>query len=518
MSYKGVIAAGHELTVQAAEVILREGGNAFDAILAAHFAACVAEPVLASLGGGGFMIAKPCDDAPVVYDFFAQTPRSKRPIDELSFHPILANFGTAQQEFHIGQGTIATPGSVKGVFQIHRDLGSMPLTQIAAPAVRYAHDGVKLNRTQAYIFSVVSPIYVATPEARAIFCNDPSRHQVLQEGEIIHQPQLADTIERLIVEGEDLFYRGEIAREIVAHCRSGGGHLTREDLEQYVVVKRKPLEVEYHGSQVMTNPPPSSAGILIAFALELLKDLYPTECKFGSYDYLRLLAEVMALTHEARVDALSQDNRPTDGETRLLDAQYLTRYRQAVARRARALRGTTHLSVIDCQENVASMTVSNGEGCGSMVTHTGIMLNNMLGEQDLNLDGFHRWNENQRMTSMMAPSLIRKPDGTLVATGSGGSNRIRTALLQVVMNLVHFDMDVATAVKNPRIHLEADKLSVEGGFSADQVDRLTADFPNHEVWQDLNLFFGGAHTVMARHGEFAGVGDPRRGGVCRVVE
>jgi gamma-glutamyltranspeptidase/glutathione hydrolase len=322
---------------------------------------------------------------------------------------------------------------------------------------------------------------------------------------------LADTIERLAAEGEDLFYRGEIGQEIVTHCQQEGGHLTRDDLLHYEVLRRKPLDIQYRGSRVLTNPPPSSAGILIALALELFKGLQLEPHEFGSYRHLRLLAEVMALTQQARLDALGRN-------TQLLDPQFLRRYQQEVAGRAQALRGTTQLSVIDAHGNAASMTVSNGEGCGSIVPHTGIMLNNMLGEQDLHVDGFHRWTENQRMTSMMAPSLIRTADGSLIATGSGGSNRIRTALLQVIMNLIHFGMDVHQAVVSPRIHLEGQKLSVEGGIAAKQLDRLVADYPQHEVWADLNLFFGGAHTAMAGPDGLLGAGDPRRGGVCRVVE
>jgi gamma-glutamyltranspeptidase/glutathione hydrolase len=516
MSHKGVVAAGHKLTLRVAENILRDGGNAFDAILAAHFAACVTEPILASLGGGGFMIAKARDAEPVVYDFFVQTPRHKRPVDESGFRPILADFGTTQQEFHIGQGTIATPGSVKGLFEIHRDLASMPMKDIVAPAVQYARDGVTVNGIQAYIFDIVSPICMATPEAREVFCNGALRDRVVEEGDTMHQPQLADTFEQLAVEGEELFYRGEIGREIVKHCQDEGGNLTHEDLEQYEVMKRKPLDVEYSGSHVLTNPPPSSGGILIAFALELLKASNPIRADFGSTPYLRLLAEVMALTNKARLDTL--DNQQEDSRGRLLDPRYLDRYREEVAHRAQAIRGTTQFSVIDAQGNAASMTVSNGEGCGSIVPGTGIMLNNMLGEQDLNVSGFHLWNENERMTSMMAPSLIQTGDGTLVATGSGGSNRIRTALLQVMMNLVHFGMDVSQAVLSPRIHLEGDKLSVEGGFSASEVEPLIAEFPEHQVWPERNLFFGGAHTVMVKDGVFTGAGDPRRDGVCRVVK
>lgn len=514
---KGIVATGHELTAEAAEIILREGGNAFDAVLAAHFAACVTEPVLASLGGGGFMLARPSNGEAILYDFFVQTPHTKRPAAECDFRPILADFGTAQQEFHIGQGTIAVPGTVKGIFKIHEELGSLPLARIAAPAIGYARDGVKVNGVQAYIFSIVRPIYTSTPETREIYGNGGTDNDVIAQGKTIRQPQLADTMERLAVEGEDLFYRGEIGREIVSHCQDEGGHLTREDLEQYEVVKREPLDIEFDGAHVLTNPPPSSGGILIAFALELLKRVQPARDGFGQYPYLRLLTEVLAQTSAARLDAVSQQGGHEELDSHLLNPEYLERYSNEVAHRTKTFRGTTQMSVIDAQGNVASMTVSNGEGCGSIIAGTGLMLNNMLGEQDLNPEGFHRWPENRRMTSMMAPSLVLKRDGTLVATGSGGSNRIRTALLQVMMNLIHFKMDVEQAVLSPRIHLEGDKLSVEGGFAAKEVERLTADFLEHEVWADRNLFFGGAHTVMVQQDNFTGVGDPRRGGVCRVV-
>lgn len=517
MKKKGIIAAGHELTVEAAELILGEGGNAFDAVLAAHFAACAAEPVLASLGGGGFLLARPGGASrSLVYDFFVHTPKRKRAEQALDFRPILADFGTAQQEFHIGQGTIATPGSVKGVFEIHRDLCSMPMREIAAPAIDYARNGVILNQLQAYIFSIICPIYTATPEARAIYASATSDDRLLGEGEIIRQPLLADTLEILAIEGADLFYRGEIAQRIVHDCQTGGGHLSLRDLEDYEVVRREPLTIDYRDVRVLTNPPPSSGGILIAFGLQLLDDIDVTQYAFGSCQHLRLMSEVMAVTNKARLDALVKDDRALIDQ-RVLDPEFLALYRQQVVNRAQTLRGTTHISVLDEKGSLASMTVSNGEGCGSIVPATGIMLNNMLGEEDLNPQGFHLWAEDQRMTSMMSPTAVIHPSGRMVVTGSGGSNRIRTALLQVLVNLIDFEMNVEAAVCSPRIHLEGDKLSVEGGFNTNEVERLTADYPNHEVWQDLNLFFGGAHTVVEDADDFHGQGDPRRGGVCRVV-
>lgn len=517
MAAKGTIAAGHELTVQAAEHILRVGGNAFDAILAAHFAACAVEPVLASLGGGGFMLAQKHNSRPLIYDFFVQTPRCRRPADELDFRPITADFGPAQQEFHIGQGTIATPGSVKAIFVIHRDLCSLPLKELTAPAIQFARDGVKVNRLQAYIFSIVNPIYTSTPEARKIFCNKSSGARSLAEGEVILQPDFADTLEILTIEGDDLFYRGEIARSIVQSCQDGGGHLTLPDLETYQVIRRQPLSLYYRGAQILINPPPSSGGILIAFTLELLNAIDPKSWKFGSAAYLRLLAEAMALTNEARTNLMVGSDSSHTEITRLLENSYLQSYRMRLAGYAQTQRGTTHMSVMDAKGNMASMTVSNGEGCGSIVPDTGIMLNNMLGEEDLNPQGFHQWTENQRMSSMMAPAMIRQPDGTLIASGSGGSNRIRSALLQVFINLIDFGMDIDAAVHSPRIHLEGEKLSIEGGFKVNEIEQLISHYPEHEIWSELNLFFGGVHTVKNGPKGFSGVGDPRRGGVGRVV-
>ncbi len=510
--WKGIVAAGHRHTAQAAADLLAEGGNAFDAVLGAHLVACVAEPVLASLGGGGFLLAAPEAGPPRVYDFFAQTPRHKRPAAELDFRPIVADFGTATQEFHIGYGTIATPGAVRGWFQIHRELGSMPMREIAAPAVRLAREGVRLDRLQAYIFGVVAPIYLASAPVRAVFASaqDPGRPK--GEGEWIRNPALADTIETLVIEGEDLFYRGEIGQALVAACTRGGGHLTREDLDAYRMVRRRPLTFTYRDWTLFTNPPPASGGVLIAFALSLLAGIAVPQWPFGSYEHLRVLAEAMAQANTARLEALARRGGSLETEL-LLDAETLRRYRSAVENRARSLQGTTHISVMDRAGNRAALTVSNGEGCGCFIEGTGIMPNNMLGEDDLNPGGFHRWREDVRLTSMMSPSLVFRSTGDVIVTGSGGSNRIRSALLQVLVNLIDYGMDVEEAVASPRIHVEGDKLSVEGGFDPEVVDRLTHDFPEYEVWDTLNLFFGGAHTLA---GEW-GAGDPRRAGVCMRV-
>jgi len=518
VSQRGIVAAGHELTAQAAARVLQEGGNAFDAVLAAMCAASATEPVLTSFGGGGFLLALPADGPARVFDFFVHTPRERRDPGGLDFHPVTVDFGAVQQVFNVGLGSIATPGVVKGLFRIHRDLGRMPMREIVAPAIDCARNGVTLNALQAYIFRIVEPIYTWSSEARAIFGSPAERDRMVGEGELLRQSELADLLEVLAIEGDDLFYRGEVAGSIVEQCAGGGGCLTRDDLERYRVELREPLEVDYGGVRVLTNPPPSSGGILIAFALRLLDRVDELRgAGFGSRDHLRRVALALEATAQARIDAHIDESTAHPDAVQLLDETLLERYRAQVREGARASRGTTHISVIDRRGNVAALTASNGEGCGHIVPSTGIMLNNMLGEDDLNPHGFHRWQPNQRMTSMMSPSILRWPAGRIVATGSGGSKRIRTALLQVMINLIDHRMPIEPAVESPRIFFEDGKLSIEGGFPRGEIEQLLEDYPRHQLWDDLNLYFGGAHSVERDAAGFHGAGDPRRGGVSLTV-
>jgi gamma-glutamyltranspeptidase/glutathione hydrolase len=499
------------------ESILREGGNAFDAVLAGACAACVTEPVLTSIGGGGFLLAGPAEGPPRVYDFFVHTPRKRPEREKVEIRPVYADFGTTRQEFHIGLGTCATPGFIKGLDAVHRDLATMPLREIVAPAVALAREGVVLNDFQAYVFNVVSSIYTATPGARRVYGSPGDDGRLLGAGETMIQPELADLLEVIGIEGQDLFYRGEVSRAIDELCRETGC-LTREDLESYEVRRRAPLTVDYRGARVWLNPPPASGGILIAFALTLLGGTDFAGAPFGSPTHLELMALVMERTNQARVDAISGGVPGESLADALLDASLLERYRDEVRNRARALRGTTHLNVMDDRGNVATLSVSNGEGSGHVVPGTGFMLNNMLGEEDLSPGGLHGWTPDERMTSMMAPTLVRFTDGGLIATGSGGSNRIRTAILQVLVNLVDHGMRVEEAVSAPRLFFERGLLSVETGFGDDAVEALCRSYPKHELWDELNLFFGGVHTVASRGGGFDGAGDPRRSGVSIVVD
>jgi gamma-glutamyltranspeptidase/glutathione hydrolase len=505
---KGAVAAGHPATAEAAAWALEEGGNAFDAAMAGLCAACVAEPVLTSLGGGGFLLAHQGGGRNTLYDFFAQTPQRKRPRSGLDFYPILADFGTAQQEFHIGMGSVATPGTIKGLFLVHSELGSLPMREIVKPAVDFARNGIVLNRLQAYIFSIVAPIYLSTRGARHVYSSNRVEDSLAVEGESFQQPELADALELLATEGERLFYQGEMGAELMAACNSGGGYLNKTDLGDYRVVKREPLGYDYLNARILTNPTPSSGGSLIRFAHALLETTDQDE--FGSARHLKLLSEVMRQTNLARMES----GQTEDGD--ILLPERISRFRSALSGHPVNSRGTTHISVVDGQGNAASLTLSNGEGSGYVLPGTGIMLNNMLGEEDLNPGGFHRWDTGVRVSSMMAPTLAIDRQ-RVIAIGSGGSNRLRTAILQTLNNLYYFGMDVRDAVDSPRLHVEKDLLSIEPGFPESSVDELCAGYPDHHRWSEKNLFFGGTHTVIHDGLGFSGAGDPRRDGVFRTV-
>ncbi|MBT6428614.1 MAG: Gamma-glutamyltranspeptidase, partial [Rhodospirillaceae bacterium] len=241
---KGIVAAGDRQTAQAAADVLAEGGNAFDAALAGLFMACIAEPVLCSLGGGGFLLAQPAagnrDGAGVLYDFFCQTPGRRLPEGDLEFLPAPVDFGAASQEFHIGMGAVAVPGMVAGAFAVHKDLCTLPMTRLMAPAIELAGKGLPLAPLQSFILDAVAPIYQWSAESRAIFNSPTVPGATLRTGEVLALPALADLLGALAKDGPDLFYKGDMARTIAA-ANDDGGAVDMADLAAYRVHRRAPL-------------------------------------------------------------------------------------------------------------------------------------------------------------------------------------------------------------------------------------------------------------------------------------
>jgi len=511
---KNATAAGHHETAKAAQVTLQEGGNAFDAALAAMLTACVAEPVLASLGGGGFLLGHMANGHSTLYDFFTQTPHTKLVESEIDFHPIMADFGAAQQEFHIGLGSIATPGMIAGLFAIHRDLCRLPLDVIMEPAKQAARNGVRLNSFQHYISTVVCPIINANPASRKLHENAARPGELAIKNDLVIHSEFADLLDALAEEGEALFYQGELGQQLTKACCEQGGYLRMQDLEHYQVVQRKPLCFHYRGNRILTNPAPSIGGTLIAFTLSLLESVDLNRYPADSIEHLQLLAHAMRLTQQLRhKESIDQHINGAYADS-LIKGPLLESYRQTLKEHAVCTRGTTHISIVDADNNFASMTLSNGEGSGYVLPGTGIMLNNMLGEEDLNPHGFHQWPENRRIASMMSPTMAFAADGRAIAVGSGGSNRIRSAIAQVLINLLDFNMGLNDAVEHSRIHFESGLLNIESDPSQQTINMLENEFNQLKQWPDKNLFFGGTHCVMRdKKGDSHAKGDSRRGGI-----
>ena len=490
------VASGHPQVTAAAGDILRAGGNAFDAAVAAGFAAAVAEPALTSLGGGGFLLARTARGQATLFDFFVDTPGQGLHASELEPHflPVTVRFPACEQIFNVGLGSVATPGTLRGYLHVHRRLGRLPLREVLAPAIHLARAGVTINHRQAYFLDLLTPIMTLTAAGRTLFA---PAGRYLGEGDVHRNPDLAAFLETLLVDGEREFYEGELARCIAADMHAGGGLLTAADLAACRVIEREPLPVHYRGYRLLTNPLPSFGGSLLALALRLLEAREVAPLGFGSPAHLALLIAVMQEVDRRRAEGYLS---PT-GLSRAGLAESQERVRVASG-------GTTHVSVCDAEGNAASMTTSNGEGSGYFAPDTGIMLNNMMGEDDLHPDGFHVSPPGLRVASMMAPSLLLDRDSVRLALGSGGSKRIRTALLQVISHTVDFGLHPREAVEAPRLHWDGQRVQVEPGFPEAALAALADRWPVNR-WAIQDVYFGGVHAA-APGGE--GAGDPRRGG------
>lgn len=509
----GVIAAGHQKTAEAGIEMFRNGGNAFDAAVAAILASFVAEPGLTSAAGGGFLLAHTQANQNTLFDFFTQTPRHKRNPAEINFYPVDVDFGGAVQEFHIGLGSMAVPGNLAGVFHVHQKLGRLPFTVVAEPAIHYATNGIVLNNFQYYcLTSVLQPIVITHQEGQQVYKLTGER---IDPVGVLVMKDFAETLAYLAEKGSREFYEGEIASRLVQDCQELGGYLTLEDLNNYRVIEREPLILDYRGNTLLTNPPPSSGGTLIAFALKLLSKVDLAKVGFATAPHLEVLAQVMELTNEARKDGYEANLYQSNIADNFLSDEHLINYENKFIETVNKWGSTTHLSVIDGEGNAASVTTSNGEGSGYVIPGTGIMVNNMLGEEDLNPQGFHQWQENVRISSMMSPTIVLKDNQPKIVLGSGGSKRIRTAILQVISNILDFKMPVNKAVDSPRVHWDSNVLHVEPGFLEEEVNKIKLSTNNQLVrWQEKNLFFGGVHTVLETpEGLIEGAGDGRRDGV-----
>src|SRR5215218_3245426 len=496
---KGVVAAGHPKTARAGADVLRAGGNAVDAAVAAVLMSFAAESPLTGPGAGGFMLVHTAGGESHLLDFFVAAPGHGLTGAEPA--PLIST-----QVFHVGPSSCGVYGTTLGIAQALDRFGTMRLGDLTGAAAEAAREGVEVGPMQEVLLSVLSPIFRSTPEATAIY--EPNGRPA-RAGERVRLPELGDLLDRLGAEGPDFLYRGDVAAAVSDWVVDRGGRITHEDLGAYEVVERRPVRAWFRGREVLTNPPPSSGGILIADALELL----------GRIDRpgdTRALAEVIASTNRARdaefVEGLGRD----DYADTFLAPSALDEVSSEIASR---LGSTTHLSVMDAEGACATVTCSNGACSGVVVPGTGMHLNNMLGEEDLNPSGFHQHAPGMRVPSMMAPTVVLADGDVEMALGSAGSNRIRSAIVGTIAAAIDGGMAAQQAVDAPRLHVEGDLIDAEPGVDEQALASLAADGWQLRRWDDRNLYFGGVQAVVRdpSTGEMTGGGDPRRGGAVESV-
>jgi gamma-glutamyltranspeptidase/glutathione hydrolase len=513
---RGVVAAGHPLTAEAGAKILREGGNAVDAAVCAVLASFAVESPLTGLGAGGYMLVHDGSTDGTLVDFFVAAPGLGELERREELLPIDVYFDETPQTFSIGAASCGVPGTAAGLAHALERFGSVPMSELVRPAIRFAWEGVPLNSQQAYIFEILAPILTHFEEGRRLYA---PQGRILGEGETFRFPELAEALERYGTDGPDPFYDGEVGRAVAEHVAELGGFLSAEDMAAYEAVDRRPVRARFRGTEVLTNPPPSSGGILIAFCLELLE-------RIGAAGVEETIA-VMRVAQERRTERFLAGLYEDDFAELFLDPEEL----DAAARELRAgldagppgrlpgdaLGSTTHIAVLDGAGMCASVTCSNGSGSGVLVPGTGVHVNNMLGEQDLNPFGFHLTPPGRRMPSMMAPTIVMHDGEVIAGLGSAGSNRIRSAILQVVLRLVADRMHVADAVHAPRVHFEDGVVQTEPGVDSLALGRVEGAGTPVARWRRPNLYFGGVQAVAREGARLSGGGDPRRGGAVATA-
>jgi gamma-glutamyltranspeptidase / glutathione hydrolase len=495
---RGVVAAGHPLTAEAGAGVLREGGNAVDAAVCAVLASFAVESPLTGFGAGGYMMVQRGEETALI-DFFVAAPGLDGIERRAELAPVPVHFDAETvQTFFVGPASCGVPGTAAGLVRALERFGSAPLADLVGPAVALARDGAPVNAEQAYILDILGPIQERLAGTRELYAPGG---QPLRQGDLFRFPELAEALERFGAEGAEPFCRGEVAAALSDFVVAHGGTLGPGDFAAYEAIERKPIRAPFRGTEVLTNPPPSSGGILIAFCLGLLE-------RFGDRSGPEQLVAAMDAANRRRGTEFAESLYEEGMEAGFLDPPGLD------LAAADLLGSTTHISVLDGDGMCASVTCSNGSGSGVLVPGTGVILNNMLGEEDLNPLGFHRIGPGRRVPSMMAPTVVLRDGEIVLALGSAGSNRIRSAILQTVVRAIEQGMPVAEAVGAPRLHFEHGVVQAEPGIDEEALARLQAGGLAIARRPAINLFFGGVQAAARdpATGALSGGGDPRRGG------
>ena len=531
---RGMVVTQNAIATEVGAEILRKGGNAVDAAVAVGFALAVTLPRAGNIGGDGFMLVHTAGTREtIVIDFRSVAPAAAR------LDMFVDGKGEETPQASRGYRASAVPGTVAGLALAHKRSGRLPWKDVVMPAWRLAAEGVVLTPDEAFVFSWARERMTESVAGQRTFYKPGG--ELYRAGEVLRQPDLAWSLKQIADHGADAFYKGEIARRFAADMKANRGLITLADLAAYRPVVREPLVGTYRGYAVATTPPASSGG---ATLLQMLNTLESFDLKAlggaGASGALHVMAEAMKLAYADRYRHLGDTDFvkvPLKGFiSKAYGAQQASRIDVDRAKPAKALGAgdpwkfespsTTHFSIADAAGNAVSTTYTLGAdfGSGVMVEGTGFVLNNQMNNfsHEQAVEAARKGGAmppnamapGKRMLSTMMPTILFKEGRPWLVTGTPGGSTIIDTVLQVIVNVIDFDLNIAEATHQPRIFQAAtDTLEVEPNFNPDTVAALRAK--GHPVKTAETM--GSAQSIMIDKGLFLGAADPRRPGALAVA-
>ena len=466
----GIVTSSSRLASAAGVEALKNGGNAVDAAVATAFALAVTWPSGGNIGGGGFLVYHGDDGHATTFDF-----REKAPMAATERMYLGLDGNVIDNSNHIGPLAIGVPGTVAGLYKAHQELGSLPWADLVAPAVKLARDGIPITYALQTGFSRNGNRFSAYPSsAKKFFKSDGSFYEL---GDTWHQPDLAHTLELIQRHGHDGFYSGENAERLAGFMVANGGLITEEDLARYQAVEREPIRGSYRGYEIVSMPPPSSGGVALVEMLNILEGYDLGAMGHNSAQYLHVLTEAMRRAYADRAEHLGDpdfnEGMPLE---RLMDKEYAATLRASIdmdkkspsnpSRFAQAYESeeTTHFSIVDKEGNMVSVTytLEFGFGSGIVVEGGGYLLNNELGdfnavpgvtnERGLIGTAANLVAPEKRPLSSMTPTIVAQNGKPVFAVGSPGGKTIINTTMQLILNVIDHDFNIAESVEAGRIH------------------------------------------------------------------
>jgi gamma-glutamyltranspeptidase/glutathione hydrolase len=530
-----MVVSQEKLASKAGVEILKQGGNAVDAAAAVGFALAVTLPRAGNIGGGGFMLIYLKDKKKTV----AINYREKAP-ELASKEMFLDENGDVDYAKVSGSYKAAgVPGTVAGLIDAQQEYGELTLKQVMAPAIKLAEKGFPVSYDLNQSLITAKPWLAKSPAALKIFYKKDG--SVYKVGEILKQKDLANSLKLISIEGKKAFYEGKIAHSIADSMSKNDGLISLKDLKNYNVQEMKPMQGTYRGYTIYAIPPPSSGGLAVLQLLNILENFPLSEYGNNSAKTINLMSNAMSYVYNDRNADIGDPDFVTMDLGKFLSKKYAKEIAQKIDTdkhisskdistindESREKLQTTHFSIIDKDGNVVSntYTLNYSYGNGIVVPGTGILLNNEMDDFTAkvgvaNIFGLVQGEANtiapnKRPLSSMSPTIVLNKDGSpFIATGSPGGSRIITTVLQVILNVIDFDMNIQSAVNNPRMHsqLWPEEIGVEQGISIDTLNLLKEKGNNITPYAAM----GAAESIMT-DGEFVyGAADPRRGGALAI--